>query len=370
MKKKAIVLGGGFAGCTSALFLKEKAFDVVLLEKTEMLGGGCRTYFYKGHPYTLGPRHLNIDVSFERTWRFLNEHLDLRMIKHRVYTLAANQKKFFTYPPTIADIEEMEGRETILQELENRKLNKEADNFEDFWINSVGRTLYEGFVKNYSTKMWDISDNQELDLFIGKSVQNRVLKFENDEYFAGKQHVAYPKNLDAYNTYFEKCVEGCKVFLNTIPESYNIPKKQVKIKGEWISADIIVSTIPIEELFDYTFGELKYMGRDFIKIILPIEKITPEPYYFLYYAGDEPYTRIFEYKLLTGYNSDHTLLGIEIPSKINKLYAYPIKSEIKKAKKYQDLMPEGVYCVGRLGTYSNVCMGEIVESCFDLIDKI
>ena len=99
-------------------------------------------------------------------------------------------------------------------------------------------------------------------------------------------------------------------------------------------------------LFDFQYGELPYMGRDFMKLILPIERVTPEPYYFIHYANDEPFTRVFEYKLLTRHKSKNTLLGIEFPSKKNKLYPYPIKSEIARAKKYLDLLPDDVFSIG------------------------
>jgi len=56
--KKALVIGGGFAGCSGAQMLKKKGFDVYLGEALPYLGGGCRTFHYYGHPHTYGPRHF------------------------------------------------------------------------------------------------------------------------------------------------------------------------------------------------------------------------------------------------------------------------------------------------------------------------
>jgi len=53
---KALILGGGFAGTTVAHLLKRAGWDCTILEKDTVLGGGCRTYFYGGHPFTYGPR--------------------------------------------------------------------------------------------------------------------------------------------------------------------------------------------------------------------------------------------------------------------------------------------------------------------------
>jgi len=49
--KKAIIVGGGFAGVTAANMLKEKGFKCTILEGGHELGGGCRTYFYHGLLY-------------------------------------------------------------------------------------------------------------------------------------------------------------------------------------------------------------------------------------------------------------------------------------------------------------------------------
>src|SRR3546814_20200084 len=79
---------------------------------------------------------------------------------------------------------------------------------------------------------------------------------------------------------------------------------------------------------------LPYVGREFMTIVLPIEHAFPEKVYFTYYAGDEPYTRIVEYKKFTQHPSPSTLLGIEIPSHKNKLSPMPIKREIARAYRY------------------------------------
>ena len=47
------------------------------------------------------------------------------------------------------------------------------------------------------------------------------------------------------------------------------------IENEWHSYDMLVSTISPEILLDYCFGELRWAGRDFIKIVLPIKDIFP-----------------------------------------------------------------------------------------------
>ena len=58
MKKKLLIIGGGFAGCCAAHMLQDKNFDIHIIENSNLLGGGVRTFWYGGHPYTFGPRHF------------------------------------------------------------------------------------------------------------------------------------------------------------------------------------------------------------------------------------------------------------------------------------------------------------------------
>lgn len=370
MSKKATIVGGGFTGCTMAYFLKNKGFEVTIYEASDVLGGGCRTHFYRGHPYTFGPHHLIIKTEDREAWDFFDSFTPLRKLDHHVITFPNGGDKFYNYPPIYSDIESMPNSERINKELSERDLTKQPNNLEEYWTGSVGETLYGMFVKEYSKKMWKIKSNAELDQDITFSLKKEPVRDSVKEYFEGAKVIAYPKGLDGYNPYFEKAVSGCMVVFNANIEKFDVEKKSVFVNGEWDSADILVSTTSPDKLLDYRYGELKYMGRDFLKIILPIEKITPEPYYFMYYAGDEPYTRIVEYKLLTGYESKETMIGIEIPSFNNKLYPYPTKAEVDRANRYFADLPDGVLSMGRQGAYKYKDMYEILCDCKKEIEKI
>jgi len=368
--KKAIVIGGGFTGCCSAFMLEKEGYDVEIYEASDRLGGGLRTEFYKGHPYTVGPHHLILDKDDKKAYDFFNGFVPLREITHYVLTLPNGENTFFNFPTLESDIEKMQKKEQIKKELKNRDFNKEPKNFEEYWQNAVGDTLYSMFVKEYSKKMWSIRNNQELDQNINLVYKEEPVRKKLVDYFDGKKRVYYPVVLNGYNDMFDKMTANCKVHLNTPITEFNIENKEIYVNGEWKKADIIVSTISPDMLLNYKYGELKYKGRDFLKILLPIERITPEPYYFLYYAGDEPYTRIVEYKLLTGYKSKDTLIGIEFPSDNNKLYPYLTKAEVDRANRYFADLPDGVFSIGRLGAYKYKDMYAIYNDCLDLMKKL
>ena len=42
---------------------------------------------------------------------------------------------------------------------------------------------------------------------------------------------------------------------------------------------------------------------------------------------------------------------MEIPSANGKHYPLPFKSEYERAKKYLDMLPDGVFSIGRAGSY-------------------
>jgi UDP-galactopyranose mutase len=103
---------------------------------------------------------------------------------------------------------------------------------------------------------------------------------------------------------------------------------------------------------------------------LPVEEVFPKDIFFLYYANEEPFTRIVEYKKFYENKSPSTLIGIEIPSFRNKLYPYPMQKEQDLAKKYIDALPEDVHSIGRMGTYRYLDIGNNIEMCMDLVKDI
>ena len=150
-----------------------------------------------------------------------------------------------------------------------------------------------------------------------------------------------------------------------------ISKKESLFNNDWHSYDTIINTISPDLLFKQCYGELPYVGLDLQLIVLPMEYCFPESVYFLYYANNEPFKRLVEYKKFTKHKSKTTLLGMETPSMNGKHYPLPIKSHKALAKKYFDLMPENVYTMGRAGCYDyGVDIDDCILQGLELNDKI
>lgn len=367
--KTAVIVGGGFSGCVMAQMLTEKGFKCTVIEAGPFLGGGCHTFFYNGHPYTIGPRHVLIPNDKMFIWDYMSRFLTLRELQHHSLTYVEQDQRFYTYPIHEDEIETMPDRDKIRAELASKGDVSQSKDFEEYWVNSVGQTLYDKFVNTYSKKMWGLRNNKEIDDF-GFSPKGVALKSGSKVCFEGSRVIAYPTEHDGFNSFFQRCVEGCRVIQNTPVRRFDLENKRVLAGEEWISGDVVINTASLDLVFDYCYGEQRYIGRDFIKVILPCERVTPDPYYFLYYAGNEPFTRVVEYKLLTGYKSPDTLIGIEFPSDKNKLYPYPVKADIAQAARYMELFPKDCYTIGRMGKYHYDNMAVVIEDAFELMKRV
>lgn len=374
---KVLVIGGGFAGCCAAHLLSAKGWSVTLVETAPFLGGGNKTLHYGGHPYTFGPRHFLTED--EKLFEFLNQYVPLRQIglDHVNLSYIESDQRFYHWPIHQDDVEQMPDYEQISDELRNVAGVSEARNFEEYWIGSVGKTLYGKFAETYSKKMWKVEDNTELDSFAWapEGVQTRPTVAINTGPKAAWDRSgvisAFPYAMNGYDDYFDIATRDTEVILETRIESFDLENHRVKLGGEWRNYDIIISTISPEIVLNNEFGPLRWVGRDFIKIVLPVEQVFPPNVFFLYYANEEPFTRIVEYKKFYQYDSPTTLLGLEIPSFSNKLYPFPSRDDQITAQKYFDALPENVFSIGRAGSYDyGVDIDDCIRQCLDLASKL
>jgi UDP-galactopyranose mutase len=391
--KTALIIGGGFAGCAAAHQLHlQGGWDVTLVEAAPFLGAGVKTRYMGGHPYTFGPRHFL--TPKEHIFHYLNSYCPMRRCaEHQFLTYVESDETFYGYPIHRDDLPRMPEAKQIQEELnginvaalsrlssaqiaemkpgEAARANNAslAKDFEEYWIYSIGKTLYGKFVDNYSKKMWLIDDNKRIDDFTW-SPKGVTIK-EGPRAAWDTAISAYPIAFNGYDDYFKIAAAGARVLLSTRIEQYDIPNKTVVIAGEKKRFDVIVNTISPDYLFEACYGELPYVGRDLIPVVLPVEYALPKDVYFIYYAGGEKYTRIVEYKKFTLHRAPTTLITIEIPSSTSKYYPMPFESEKARAKRYFDLMPDGVFSIGRAGSYLyNVDIDDTIDHAMGVAEKL
>ncbi len=366
--KTVTILGGGVTGCVLANELTMRKCEVTLIEMENYLGGGCRTFFYGGHPYTDGPRPLI--YQNERAFQYINNIVPMRMFNLVMDTYIECDARFYSYPIHEDDIKLMPDKDTIYDELNKRPTFLKPDNFEEKWINEVGPTLYSKYIKNYTKKMWKIKDNR---IFREYSWSVKKTPTCKDPIRTGdrvSEVAAYPIEETGYNRFFDYCVRDTNVYLGKKVTKVNLEKKIVYLDNEEIKSDIIISTIAVDDLLGHCNGSLRYMGRDYLKLVLPVEHVFQENHHFMYYPNDELFTRVVETKNLTQHKSDSTLLILEIPSNSNKLYVYETKKDRDLADSYINSLPNGVYTIGRLGTYQYINITDCILSVWKLVDEI
>ena len=129
-----------------------------------------------------------------------------------------------------------------------------------------------------------------------------------------------------------------------------------------VSYDRLVFTGPIDEYFDFCYGRLPYRSLGFRHETLDREWLQPVAV-VNYPSEDVPYTRITEYKHLTGQSAAKTSITYEYPSAVGDPY-YPIPRPENAAlfKRYEALAlatPQVLF-VGRLATYRYYNMDQVV----------
>jgi UDP-galactopyranose mutase len=219
---------------------------------------------------------------------------------------------------------------------------------EDVVINAVGRELYELFFQGYTRKQWGI-DPSGLDKAVTARIPTRT---NTDDRYFGDKHQIMPA--DGYTAMFQRMLDH--------------PNIELMLGTDWadvkdqIRADHIVFTGPIDEYFGYRFGKLPYRSLRFEHQVIDQEQYQPVAV-VNYPHPDVPYTRITEYKHLTGQEHAKTSITYEYPSAEGDPY-YPIprpenQELFKRYEALADATP-GVTFVGRLATYRYYNMDQVV----------
>jgi phytoene desaturase len=106
MPKKAIVIGAGFGGMSSALRLKAKGYDVHLIDQCETLGGRAQTYEVDGFKHDAGPTVLTAPFLFDELFELFNKKIDdyVKIVDlNPWYRFVFSDGRHFDYGGTIND---------------------------------------------------------------------------------------------------------------------------------------------------------------------------------------------------------------------------------------------------------------------------
>jgi len=348
-----LIVGCGFAGSVLAERLaNEHGAKILMIDKRDHVGGNA--YDEKNEDGILyhryGPHifHTNSDEVFD----YLSRFTEWRPYEHRV--LANVRDQLVPIPINRTTLNQLFGLDLETDEEAADYLASRAETVEDIKtsedvvINAVGRELYETFFRGYTRKQWGL-DPSELD----KSVTARIPTRTNtdDRYFADK-HQAMPA--DGYTAMFQKMLDHPNITIMLGTDFREVEDE--------IEADHIIYSGPVDEYFDFRFGKLPYRSLKFVHSTIDTEQFQ-QVGTVNFPSEDVPYTRISEYKHLTGQEHRQTSITLEYPSAEGDPY-YPVPRPENQAlyKKYEALADAttGVTFVGRLATYRYYNMDQIV----------
>jgi UDP-galactopyranose mutase len=358
-----LIVGAGFAGSILAERLaSQHGARILLIDRRPHIGGnaydepnGAGILYHKYGPHIF---HTNSDQVVE----YLSQFTEWRPYEHRVRAVVRD--KLVPIPINRTTLNELFGLDLKTDAEAADYLASRAEpvddiqTSEDVVVNAVGRELYELFFQGYTRKQWGL-DPSELD----KSVTARIPTRTNtdDRYFTDSFQ-AMPR--DGYTAMFERMLDNPLIEVRT-----GVDFRDVR---DEIDAAHIIYTGPVDEYFDHRFGKLPYRSLKFDHQTLQQERFQ-ETGTVNYPAPDVPYTRISEYKHLTGQDAPVTTITYEYPSAEGDPY-YPIPRPENQElfKRYEALADEtaGVTFVGRLATYRYYNMDQIVGQALATFRKI
>lgn len=356
-----LIVGAGFAGSVLAERLATQSDRKILIIDTRShIGGNAYDHYNEDgilvHKY--GPHifHTNSRDVFE----YLSQFTEWRPYEHRVKASVDGQ--LVPIPINLDTVNRLYGLNLTSFQLEEffASIAEKIEcikTSEDVVISKVGRELYQKFFRNYTRKQWDM-DPSELDKSVTARVPTRTNR--DDRYFTDS-YQAMP--LHGFTKMFEKMLShpNIKIMLNT----------DYREIVDVIPYRKMIYTGPIDLFFDYCYGKLPYRSLKFKHetINKPLHQTAP----VVNYPNEHLYTRVTEFKYLTGQEHNKTSIVYEYPRAEGDPY-YPIprteNAELyKQYKALADATPE-VHFVGRLATYKYYNMDHVVAQALKVYNNL
>lgn len=357
-----LIVGAGFAGAVVAeRMARTFGKKVLVVDRREHIAGNAYDHHNQDgilvHRY--GPHIFHTNA--EQVFQYLSQFTSWRSYEHKV--LASVDGKLVPVPINLDTV-------NLLYNLK-LKSEKEVEEFfaaraevrssirtsEDVVVSKVGRDLYEKLFRNYTRKQWG-KDPSELDALVTARIPVRTNR--DDRYFTDRFQ-AMPKH--GYTRMFENMLDHSNIQIELGSDFRDVVKT--------VKAREIIYTGPVDEYFEFRFGELPYRSLRFQHETLQREYLQPVA--VVNYPNDHAYTRVTEFKHLTGQVHRHTSVVYEYPASEGDPY-YPVPTPENAAlyKRYAELADatKRVHFVGRLATYRYYNMDQVVAQALTLCKQL
>jgi UDP-galactopyranose mutase len=356
-----LIVGAGFAGSVLAERLaRGSGKKVLLVDRRPHIGGNAYDCYNDAgiliHKY--GPHifHTNSREVFE----YLSKYTRWRSYEHRVRASVDGQ--LVPIPINLDTINQLYGLSLTSLEMEKffASVAEPCENIrtsEDVVVSRVGRELYEKFFRGYTRKQWGL-DPSQLDAMVTARVPVRTNR--DDRYFSDT-YQAMP--LHGFTRMFENMLDhpNIKVLLNC----------DYREVADDVHYENMVYTGPVDEFFDYRYDKLPYRSLRFEHETINQE--WKQPVAVVNYPNEHLYTRVTEFKHLTGQEHSKSSLVYEYPQdEGDPYYPVPRPENNEIYKKYQALAEArtDVHFVGRLATYKYYNMDQVVAQALTVYARL
>ncbi|MEI6728535.1 MAG: UDP-galactopyranose mutase [bacterium] len=367
-KPDIVIVGCGISGIVIAeRYANILHKKILIVEKRNHIGGNCYDYYNKDgilvHKYGAHIFHTSID----EVWNYVNRFSEFTPFRLKVRS-CYDGKNTVPIPVNIDTVNTLFGLKIETEKEMEAWLEKERvhidspTNSEESVISRMGRRIYEIMFKNYFKKQWDLWPAQ-----VDASVNNRIpIRTNHDDTYFTDTFQAMPSH--GYTKLFEKMLENdnIKVVLNT---------DYFEIKNQLSGFEKLFFTGPVDRFFDHKFGKLQYRSLNFEFTTYDQESYLEEA--VIAYPNTEKFTRIVEYKKLTGQKKLKTTVSREISTwEGDPFYPVPNKQNWDLYEKYKSEAEKieqengRIFFVGRLANYKYFNMDQTFKNALDLFYSI
>lgn len=378
--KKILIVGSGYAGACAARMLTDLGHEVHVFEKGSVPGGMARSFYIDGMTYEFGPHIIANHHCTDKTIQFIKKYVDVE--DTFLATASFLQGHYLNYPPVVDDIQYLKEREKIEKELGSLN-GHQADekSFETYLISKVGKTLYQLFYESFTEKFWQV-DPATLDASWAKLRRLGENLYERKMFF-NRSWCTYPKK--DFNELFDNILKGIDVKYRMEIRDIDLDRGVlIDSDGNKFFGDVIISTLSIDRLLNFKYGELDYSGYTIEPVVIekeyyhPADPMTGRRYSMVYYPEKEvKHCRITEYKSFN-HKADHpayrgrTVITIETPSRKARFYPFVDSKNEDKFRKYIEefSLRSNIIPLGRMGLYKYTTIDTATEQIFRLMDAI
>jgi UDP-galactopyranose mutase len=265
---KYLVVGAGVWGCTVAeriaSVLDEK---VLLIDKRSHVGGTSSSCIDKATGIECHEHGTHIfHTLIPEVWKYITRFGDFSPYRHEV--LATYKDKVYNMPVGLTTINAWYGlnlkpyevRSFLAEEIRKSGLNDEPRNLEEKAISLVGRPLYEAFIKGYTRKQWN-TDPQNLPASI---ITRLPVRTNYDTYYFANPWTMQGLPIEGYARLFEKMTDHPNIEFLPNTDFFDL-------RSDIPASCTVFYSGPIDRLFDYRFGKLKWRSLRFEWSIEPME---------------------------------------------------------------------------------------------------